>query len=113
MGAGRKPARWERMHLVEILLPLRDPDGQPFGRAPFSRIKEEMTERFGGVTAFTRSPAEGLWESGDGRESDEIVVLQVMDESLDRGWWGEYRRQLEGRFRQDEIIVRASEVDRL
>ena len=101
------------MHLVEILLPLRDPDGQPFGPAPFSRIKEEMTERFGGVTAFTRSPAEGLWESGDGRESDEIIVLQVMADVLDRHWWDEYRHELERRFRQDEIVVRATRVEKL
>jgi len=99
--------------LVEILLPLLDNDGRPFGREAFARVREELIDRFGGLTAFTRSPAEGVWDEGEGRSRDEIVIFEVMADELDRPWWREYRRALEVRFRQEEIVVRARAVERL
>ena len=101
------------MHLIEILLPLADNEGEPFGRDLFGEVREELVERFGGLTAFSRSPAEGLWDEGGERSRDEIVVLQVMAETLDRDWWRNYRETLERRFRQDEVVIRATEVERL
>ena len=47
-------------HLIQILLPLFDNGGQPFPRSDYMRVRSELTERFGGLTAFTRTPAEGL-----------------------------------------------------
>jgi hypothetical protein len=38
---------------------------------------------------------------------------EVMVERLDPEWWAQYRRELEGRFAQDEMVVRAQEVRRL
>jgi hypothetical protein len=101
------------MHLIEILLPLSDGKGRPFGREPFDRVREELVERFGGLTAFTRSPAEGLWEEGGKRAHDEIVVFEVMADWIDRSWWRGYRAELERRFGQQEIVIRAREIDRL
>lgn len=101
------------MHLIEIFLPLFDNESRRFGREPFDEVREELVQRFGGLTAFTRSPAEGLWEEGEGRSRDEIVIFEVMAEELDRGWWRRYRHDLERRFRQDEIVVRARQVERL
>ena len=49
------------MHLVELLLPLYDNDGRPFGGAALDRVRDELAARFGGVRAFSRSPAEGVW----------------------------------------------------
>lgn len=45
------------MYLVQLLLPLRDNEKQAFPRAEFDRVRNELTERFGGATAFLRSPA--------------------------------------------------------
>jgi hypothetical protein len=101
------------MHLVEILLPLSDNGGRRFPREAFARVREELVERFGGLTAFTRSPAEGVWEEGQSRSRDEVVIFEVMAEELNRSWWRDYRRELERRFRQDEIVVRARQVERL
>ena len=47
-------------HVVEILLPLFSNAGKRFGREPFDRTRDELLDCFGGITAFTRSPAEGL-----------------------------------------------------
>ena len=48
------------MHLVQLLLPLYDNSGNAFSETVFSGIRGELTEGFGGVTAFTSAPAKGL-----------------------------------------------------
>ncbi|HET7401275.1 MAG TPA: hypothetical protein VFJ62_05820 [Usitatibacter sp.] len=101
-------------HLVQILLPAWDPEGQRFPAALYARVKDELAERFGGLTAYARAPAEGLWEEGAGeRQRDDIVVYEVMDEELDSAWWMRYRQELERRFRQRELVVRAHAISRL
>ncbi|HET9578284.1 MAG TPA: hypothetical protein VFP44_10685 [Usitatibacter sp.] len=102
------------MHLVQILLPLYDARGERFAGALYARVKDELTERFGGLTAYARAPAEGLWESRPGStQRDDIVVYEVMAEELDPAWWTQYRQELEGRFRQRELVVRAHAISRL
>jgi len=102
------------MHLIEILLPLADNEGKPFEADLHRQVRDELVEHFGGVTAFDRSPAEGLWKEGDGEAGrDDIIIFEVMSDWLDRGWWRGYRTELERRFRQDEIVVRAREVELL
>jgi hypothetical protein len=102
-------------YLIEILLPLFDNDGRPFAGGEFERVKAEMTERFGGATAFTRSPGEGLWkpEHGEKASRDDVVLFEVIADDLDRSFWTEYRRDLEARFRQDAILIRAHAVQTL
>jgi hypothetical protein len=101
-------------HLIQILLPLHDNGGKPFARGLYQGVAAELTERFGGVTAFARSPGEGLWRvEGASTESDDVVVFEVMVEDLDPAWWGSYRQQLERRFRQDELVMRATSILRL
>jgi hypothetical protein len=100
--------RVRTMHLVQILLPLRDNDGEPFDADLFASVRRELTERFGGVTAYTRAPAKGLWKEDGGHVSrDDVVVYEVMVETLDAAWWAEYREKLRTRFAQDEMVVRA------
>ena len=102
------------MHVIEILLPLCDNDGKPFPHAALDRVRHELTERFGGVTAHLRAPAAGAWKDDDGDvASDDVVIVEVMADELDRGWWADYRRELETRFRQDEILIRATPCERL
>jgi hypothetical protein len=102
------------VHLVQLLLPVRDPDGQPFPRQHFDTLAHELTDRFGGVTAYTRAPAAGLWEepSGD-RVRDDVVVYEVMAEDLDPAWWADLRKRLERDFKQDELVIRTHPIQRL
>lgn len=102
------------MHVVEILLPLRDNEGTPFSRALLDGVRHELTERFGGVTAHLRAPAAGAWKDDEGDVArDDVVIVEVMADELDRGWWSAYRRALESRFRQDEVLIRATPCERL
>ncbi|MDB4880315.1 MAG: hypothetical protein JWL60_1761 [Gemmatimonadetes bacterium] len=101
-------------HLVQLLLPLRDDEGHPFPAAWYASLRARLTERFGGLTAYTRAPAQGLWTDGDGPpQRDDIVVYEVMAPSLDRAWWGALRRSLEERFAQDELVIRTHPMERL
>jgi hypothetical protein len=102
------------MHLVQLLLPLRDNEGRPFPRAMLDEVRHDLTERFGGVTAHLRAPAAGAWKDDDGDVArDDVVIVEVMAEEVDRVWWADYRRTLESRFRQDEIVIRATPMERL
>lgn len=102
------------MHLVQLLLPLRDNEGNPFPRERMDAVRHHLTERFGGVTAHLRAPATGAWKDDDGGVArDDVVIVEVMAEELDRGWWADYRRVLEAEFRQDEIVIRATPMERL
>ena len=97
------------MFLIEFFLPTSDNHGAHFPHEDFDRVRRELTERFGGVTAFMRSPASGLWEDEEGRvRGDNLVSIEVMADALDRDWWRGYREQLCARFRQNEILMRAS-----
>ncbi len=101
------------MHLVEVFLPLYDNEGRRFGSGEFDRVSEELAARFGGVTAFRRSPAEGVWREGGEESRDRLVIFEVMTDELERPWWRQYREELERRFRQEKIVVRATEFDEL
>jgi hypothetical protein len=93
------------MHLVQLLLPL------VAERDTFDEVMHELTERFGGVTAYTRAPATGRWKNPSaGTERDDIIVVEVMVEELDKPWWARYRRALEERLRQKELVVRAHAI---
>jgi hypothetical protein len=103
------------MHLIQILLPLYDSAGLAFPQPMFRAVREELVDRFGGLTAYTRAPAKGLWKEDDAAPvaKDDIVVYEVMADDLDRGWWKAYRQDLEQRFAQDALVVRAQPVELL
>jgi hypothetical protein len=95
-------------YLVQILVPLYDNDGHAFEASEYITLRSELADRFGGVTAYTRAPARGVWKGDTGETSrDDIVIFEVMTDTLDRAWWTRFRKELERRFRQESLIVRA------
>jgi hypothetical protein len=102
------------MFLVQILLPLRDAKGRGFPEAKYDAVAHELTERFGGVTAYTRTPAEGRWKpGGEAASQEDVVVVEVMVTALDPKWWRGYRKTLERSFQQRSIIIRAQDIQLL
>ena len=101
------------MHLVQILLPIDDRAGKALPSALFDEVRRELVDRFGGLTAYTRAPAKGLWNEGSRVDRDDIVVYEVMVDSLDRVWWSQYRTALAQRFDQEELMVRALATEKL
>ena len=101
------------MQLIEILLPVKDNSGNPFPDEYFTELEQNITKKFGGVTAFTRAPAEGQWKQGGETVRDEIIIFEVEVAELDKNWWKFYRQSLEKQFRQDIINIRAYEISKL
>jgi hypothetical protein len=94
------------MKLIEIFLPLTDNNGRKLRKDAFADTRRELIDRFGGLTAYSRSPARGFWKEKGRTARDEIVVFEVMTKALERRWWRDYRRTLEKRFKQKEIVIR-------
>ena len=107
------PASLAPMVLIQVLLPASA--GRP--GAPGEELAattRELAEMFGGITAYLRSPAKGLWTSPDGKtEHDDVVMVEVVAEQFDRTWWRAYRTTLAARFDQESIHVRAFAVEML
>lgn len=103
------------MHLVQIFLPLRDNAGRPIARAHFDTLARELGDRFGGMTAYARAPATGLWKRNRHapRQRDQIVIYEVMTTRLEAAWWKSLRRRLEKTFRQQQILIRSLVIRRL
>jgi hypothetical protein len=77
-------------------------------------VSTQLTDKFGGLTSFVRSPAIGLWKENEEKTvRDDIVIYEVMTDSLDISWWQTYRKQLCTLFRQEEMIIRASSIQLL
>ncbi len=102
------------MNLVQILLPVRSARAGAASAALHGQVERELTERFGGLTAYAHTPARGLWEERPGRTTrDDIVVYEVMVDEVDAAWWAGYRTDLERRFAQEEVVIRAHGIRRL
>jgi len=100
------------MHLVQVLLPLYDNTGHVFEEALYLDVKTVFTEKFGGVTVYIRSPAEGAWQGPSGAHShDQIVIFEVMTARLDRPWWRKMRSLLARTFRQEQLVIRTHAIE--
>ena len=101
-------------HLVQILLPLRFCNGSDVPAALFAEVRDELTQRFGGVTAYSRSPATGVWKRTDAEvEREQVIMVEVVVDDFDRAWWTRYRDALARRFDQEEIHARAVAIERI
>lgn len=102
------------IYLVELFLPTTSNQGQPFGRELFDHVRDELLEGFGGVTLFSRTPAEGLWAEGEseGASRDRMITIEVT-EVIDLAWWADYRAKLQERFSQEEVLIRCYHITKL
>ena len=98
------------MHLIQILLPTYDNEGNGFSHDIYGAIGDELVQRFSGLTAYTQAPAEGFWTRGNRTARDEIVVFEVMVPEIDEQWWSGYRHTLESRLRQESVVIRTHPI---
>jgi len=99
------------MHLVQLLLPLYSNSGRKFSQGLYARVRDELVEQFGGITAYTRAPVHGLWQETESETvRDDLIIYEVMVTHLNQKWWHEYRATLEKRFEQESLVVRAHRI---
>ena len=99
------------MFVVELFLPLEKPDGSAVPASVFDRVKNELTDRFGGVTSYLQSPAEGAWKPpAEAVIHDRVAIFEVMVSDVDTAWWRQYRHALEQELDQHQILARLYQV---
>lgn len=104
------------MVLIQVLLPTTFPKGAASrdASAEISETRRELAERFEGLTAYVRSPAKGTWTAPDGDTAhDDVVMVEVVTDRFDRGWWRTYADTLATRFKQEVVHVRAITIELL
>jgi hypothetical protein len=103
------------VYLIQIFLPLQDNRGKPIAERHFKELAGELSERFGGLTAYVRAPATGIWKTRKSARMlrDEIVIYEVIAGRMDRRWWKRKRQSLQSAFRQQEILIRGHGIVRL
>lgn len=102
------------MVLIQMLLPTRSSEGPAFSDELILQTREELLDRFGGLTAYVRAPAAGVWTSPRGEvDADSVVLIEVLSDVFDRTWWRAYADTLKQRFKQESIHIRASDVELL
>lgn len=96
---------------MQILLPLRSPDGEDFPRTHYEGAERELIARFKGFTAYPRAPASGIWKSPDATvEKDDLIVYEVLTKVRDAAWWASFRQSLEKLFQQEKVLILSHDV---
>jgi hypothetical protein len=99
----------EAMFLVQFLLPVK-----PALKRQFAATRHELLAQYRGVTAYVRAPAKGSWVAASGQEeTDDVIMVEVLVDALDRAWWSAYARTLAERFGEEEIHIRALPAESL
>jgi hypothetical protein len=99
------------MKLIQLFIPLYDPLGKKFPENYYKNIKKQLTEKFGGLTIYMRSPAIGLWkEDKQHVVKDDIIVFEVMTTEVDANYWKIYKNNLAKKFCQEELLIRSSDT---
>jgi inorganic pyrophosphatase len=107
-GSRQQP---ELNKLIQVYLPNNQPDGKPFPADMFQKVKRELTEKFGGLTMYTRAPAKGMWKEDDQHMvSDDILIYEIMASELDLEFWKSYKTRLQKQFKQEELLIRCSSI---
>ena len=69
------------------------------------KVRDELVSRFGGITAYTARPVQGLWHEREEIVRDDLVIYEIMVQELKEEWWREYRKILENRFEQQSLVI--------
>lgn len=99
------------MYLIQIFLPMYGNRGEKFPASYYQEVRDRLVDQYGGITAYTRSPAQGMWQPEEGKTvQDDLVIYEVMVEELDRTWWDACKTSLEQQFQQEAVIIRAQAI---
>ncbi|MBA2655948.1 MAG: hypothetical protein H0U70_03075 [Tatlockia sp.] len=101
------------MQLIELFLPIYSNKNKKFSKELFQQTYDELVNKFGGLTVYSRVPMQGFWQKNDKIVKDELIIYEVMDENFSSHWWCEYRVCLEKRFQQERLIIRTHTIQLL
>ena len=77
----------------------------------YKAIHLELNERFKGMTAYSHSPATGLWKNGDEELTvDKVIVYEVIADEHEKKFWNNFKEILKARFKQEDMVIRCTEI---
>ena len=92
--------------LYQLYLPLTYNDGRSIEEEKFNLTRQELIDRFGGLTTTPPGfPLEGWWHSAGMVVRDDIVMWTVVTQSDENEFFVAYKELLKQRFVQDMIYV--------
>jgi hypothetical protein len=98
----------------EILLPLTLNDGKPIKPELFDLTRDELLDRFGGLT-HSPHPRSGYWIDKGQRYEDGLIlyVVDVDDTPENQEFFTFYKPTLLERFEQIEIYIISYPIERV
>jgi hypothetical protein len=96
----------------EIQLPLKHNDGRPVSDDKLNQTREELVERFDGISVQPQSIL-GIWVHEGVRYEDTSVklIVDVDDTPENRQFFSDFKQILLQRFEQVEIYIASFSVD--
>ena len=103
-----RPARTKR---YEILLPLTYNDGTLIEAEKFDQTREELCERFGGITQDSVRIT-GTWKYGGTRYRDDLLRIRIDSNDPSPNTFLQAQKEIwKERFQQIDIWITASEIE--
>lgn len=98
------------LYEYDLYYPMSSASG-PHSAAIFRRLKERLTEFFGGITDFHHR-SEGAWKFGGVTYHDEVVLLRVLgqDPASARTFLREVKQELEASLKEEQVLIIEREV---
>jgi hypothetical protein len=63
------------------------------------------------IRVVANEGARGVWKQGsESKRRDDLIIYEVMAESIDAEWWKNYRERLEKVFKQERILIRSHQL---
>lgn len=100
--------------LIQLLVPVYDSEGKRFPARYYSQLQRKLTDKFGGLTIYSRNPAEGFWKEGKSQTvKEEMLVCEVMAVEADPDFWQKLKLTLVEQFDQEEIVITSCKISRI
>jgi hypothetical protein len=95
----------------DLFVPLHYNDGTPVEPEKLERLRQLLSDYFGGLTD-TRTRNAGEWKAGGVTFHDEVVIYRVYGDALDsRRFLRELKETMKRDFRQQDVLVVARRVE--
>lgn len=101
-----KKERTAETKLIQLFLPLADNQGKLFPPAYFNAVKQQLTQKFSGLSVYENSPVNGSWKDKAEVKKDSLLVYEVMSDEIDAAFWEKYKTRLQKQFKQESIVIR-------
>jgi hypothetical protein len=98
------------LYEYDLYYPMTSAAG-PRSAAMFQRLKQRLTEFFGGITDFHHRN-EGAWKFGGVTYHDEVILLRVLgqDQGKARTFFSELKQELETSLQEEQVLIIEREV---